>query len=842
MRAAACGLVALLSSLTSVGQAQERAPNHLVLDELFVNDSSWASLTVEGDAEVTTGESGAAIRGEATIAASATAEAPMRGSLDVDLVTSIVADRAQRVTMRAVADAIDEVEGVAAGRRYVRELVIAATDVLLDRGGLQRANVEHLVSTVVRLVMAEIVVRMRFPNANMLDRASYWERRLCSQGAGHRRPSAEGLRHCNRLRMGWPDESVDEARTRLYLVDLAYWRLGATGLFGEEAHEEPPSCPFPLGTRGGVLCQVLTAGATDDERDRRVDWVLDIPRFEAAISVARALYDRWDPRGSGLRGFLRAVVRSRDVGGFGETPGLGSFDWDAARRLIDASIAMRGAIAELFAAADDAARTNGSETSIARFEAAAVALRARCDVSPATCADQGVDAWLTSEIALWEDEQGSPQASAARPGGVRAEGAGGPRAVDRQARAGKVPQIPEPIRVRLGALLRELDALDRRLRLAWQLPDDADGLADARARVERASGSLSVRVARLGNGAFLPLASLSIDELPPLEARTGALAATLQIVRDAFAAVPPTEYVAQPRDFVRLELSIRSLTATARLLDLFGSLNLHSAREAGVATLGSALHSLEALAVEHADGALLTPVLDLLGDVMFAIERGRALDTGQLFALAAGIDEADVLRALGEDERAATSCELDEGSLACWTVRIVLSLREAMVVGEGRIAIDGAMFRSTLATLGEDFRARTEWRPYFHLAVGLGQLGTFAAAPGSDPGTPDRFRIHAIVAEQIGFGLASPSFAGDNLTFRTSLFLSGLLYRAVFDNEESDALILGIVAAVDVYELLQLYVAPTLLFFPGSDDSTAEILPGIAIGAQVPLGDYLSQL
>ena len=811
MRAAACGL--LLLSLTPVARAQEQSPDHLVLDELFVNDASWASLTVEGEAEATVDGSGAAIRGEATISASATVEAPMRGSLDVDLVTSIVADRAQRVTMRAVADAIGDVEGIAAGRRYVRELVIAATDVLLDRGGLQRANVEHLVSTVVRLVMAEIVVRMRFPNANMLDRASYWERRLCSQGAGHRRPSADGLRHCHRLRMGWPDETVDEARVRLYLVDLAYWRLGATGLFGEDGHEEPPPCPFSLGTRGGVLCQVLTAGATDDERDRRVDWVLDIPRFEAAISVARALHDRWDPRGSGLRGFLRAVVGARDIGGFGDTPGLGAFDWYAAQRILDASIAMRAAITELVDAADAAARANGSPASIARFETAVVALRQRCEATPATCTDQGLDAWLVAEIAL-----------------------------DEETRAGKVPQIPDAIRARLEALRRELDALDRRLRVAWQLPDDADGLADARARVARASDALVVQVARLGNGGFLSLASLSIDELPRLERHTETLAATLSVVRDAFAAVPPTEWVAQPRDFARVELSIRSLAATARLLDLFGSLNLHSAREAGVATLGAAIHSLEALAVEHLDGALLTPVLDLLGNVMFALERGRALDTGQLFALAAEIDEADVLRALGEDERAATSCEVDEASLACWTVRIVLSLREAMVVGEGRIAIDGAMFRSTLATLGEDFRARTEWRPYFHLTVGLGQLGTFAAAPGADPDTSDRFRMHAIVAEQIGFGLASPSFAGDNLTFRTSLFLSGLLYRAVFDNEESDALILGIVAAVDVYELLQLYVAPTLLFFPGSDDSTAEVLPGIAVGAQVPLGDYLSEL
>lgn len=64
----------------------------------------------------------------------------------------------------------------------------------------------------------------------------------------------------------------------------------------------------------------------------------------------------------------------------------------------------------------------------------------------------------------------------------------------------------------------------------------------------------------------------------------------------------------------------------------------------------------------------------------------------------------------------------------------------------------------------------------------------------------------------------------------------------MFDNEESDALMVGLAAAVDVYELLQLYVAPMLLFFPGSDESTAEVRPGLTVGAQVPLGDYLGAL
>ncbi len=813
MRAAVSGLVALAIWSAALGvAAQDDAPRHLVLDDVFVNDAAWASLTVEGEARASIGGEGA-LRGEATVSASATVDAPLRASLDVDLVTSIVADRAQRVTMRAVADAIDEVEGVAAGRRYVRDLVIAATDVLVDRGGMQRANVEHLVQTVVRVVLAEIVVRMRFPNASMLDRASYWERRLCSQGTGHRRPSAEGLRHCHRLRMGWPRRDVDEVRVRLYLVDLAYWRLGATGLFGDEPRADPPPCPFRLGTRGGVLCQVLTAGATDDERDRRVDWVLDIPRFESGLAVARALHGRWDSEGSGLRGFLRALVSAREVGAFGETPGLSPFDWDAANDLLRDAVATRAAIKGVFDALDAATRSNGSAASLAAYREAVVALDRRCDATPAACREGGVDAWLDGEIAL-----------------------------DGEAREGKVPQLPEAAHQRLQELRMALEGLAERFHDVWSPAEGSDGLLQASERVETATSQVTLRVWREGLGSRLDIGSLPVASLPRMVARLDELVAVLTTVRDAFAAVPPTHWSVKVEDFTKLELSIHALTGTARLLSLFESLNLHSAREAGVATVGSALAGLEALAVKAGDGQLLTPALDLLGRVMFTLERGRAFDTGQLFELASEIDEADVLRALGEDERAARSCEIDEGSLACWTVRIVLSLREAMTIGEGRIAVDGAMFRSTLATLGEDFRARTEWRPYFHLTVGLGQLGTFANAPGTEPTMTDRFRLNALVAEQIGIGIASPSFADGKLTFRGAAFLSGLLYRAVFDNEESDALMVGLAAAVDVYELLQLYVAPMFLFFPGSEDSSTRVLGGLAVGAQVPLGDYLSAL
>jgi len=292
----------------------------------------------------------------------------------------------------------------------------------------------------------------------------------------------------------------------------------------------------------------------------------------------------------------------------------------------------------------------------------------------------------------------------------------------------------------------------------------------------------------------------------------------------------------------RLWISRRALTGTTRLLRLLGSLNVHIAREVELDSVQGIVGSLASLGLSRHDGYVATPLLDFLGPVLAHVERGRPLDTGALFRLASEVRARDVLLALGADEDALRACDRDEGGLACWTVRIVQSLREATQVHGARIRIDGAMFRQTLSTLGEDFRARNEWRFYFHLTVGLGELGTFAAPPGAEPGTEDRFRLTPLVAEQIGVGWASPSFAEDRFTFRTGLFGSGILYRAVLDTEESNAMIFGAFAALDIYELLEIYVAPVALLFPGGAEDTAAVRFGVAAGAQVPLGDYLSEL
>jgi hypothetical protein len=197
--------------------------------------------------------------------------------------------------------------------------------------------------------------------------------------------------------------------------------------------------------------------------------------------------------------------------------------------------------------------------------------------------------------------------------------------------------------------------------------------------------------------------------------------------------------------------------------------------------------------------------------------------------------------ALGFAERPANWCEDDEGELPCWVTRILMVIREATDVDEERIQIDPNRLVKTLGAMGDDFRRRHEWRWYFHLTIGLGEMLSFLPAAATESGEPER-RFLPLIAEQVGIGYASPAFAGDRFTFKLGLFGSGLLYRIAMDSEESDAVMFGGFVALDLYELLEIYVAPMALFYPPGSDTDLPPSFAVAAGLSVPLGDYLSEL
>jgi hypothetical protein len=247
--------------------------------------------------------------------------------------------------------------------------------------------------------------------------------------------------------------------------------------------------------------------------------------------------------------------------------------------------------------------------------------------------------------------------------------------------------------------------------------------------------------------------------------------------------------------------------------------------------------SLCALAGQRDD----SPLLDLLGAMLRQLTPTREMAIEAMLMLLEQIPIERVVVALGLAERPEPWCERDEGSLACWAERVVIVLREVTEVSEERVAIDGNRLVETLGAMGEDFRRRQQWRWYFHLTIGLGEMVSFLPA---DPatGTPRESRLVPFMAEQIGLGYASPTYCDDAVALRFGLFGSGLLYRIVLDSKESEALSVGLFAAADLYGLIELYVAPMVLLYPPGDDDAPPPSFAVGFGAQVPLGDYLARL
>nr|MBP6845668.1 hypothetical protein [Kofleriaceae bacterium] len=144
-----------------------------------------------------------------------------------------------------------------------------------------------------------------------------------------------------------------------------------------------------------------------------------------------------------------------------------------------------------------------------------------------------------------------------------------------------------------------------------------------------------------------------------------------------------------------------------------------------------------------------------------------------------------------------------------------------------------------LAQHGDDFRHKHTWRGYFHLTVGVGGL---YSDPADDTGS--QRRPVPLISEQVGFGLASPTLLGDRVTFKIGAAASGILYRALLDSEESNAIMLHpILLALDVGDLVEAYVSPAMIMlYPPQGDDDGALRWGFSAGLSVPLSAYLEKL
>lgn len=181
----------------------------------------------------------------------------------------------------------------------------------------------------------------------------------------------------------------------------------------------------------------------------------------------------------------------------------------------------------------------------------------------------------------------------------------------------------------------------------------------------------------------------------------------------------------------------------------------------------------------------------------------------------------------------------DDTSVDCWVTKLIHALQESVDRAGGELRIDGGKFAQRLAQHGDDFRHKHTWRGYFHLTVGVGGLYSDPAYDGGAQRRPT-----PLIAEQVGFGYASPSLWGDRLTFKVGAAASGILYRALLDSEESNAIMLHpVLLALDIGDLVEAYLSPAMvMLYPPDGDRPGAVRWGFSAGLSVPLSAYLERL
>lgn len=832
-----------------------------LLADVFT-DAQWADMVaVEADVG---GDGGSRVR--ATISAEAAVQPVERRSIDQDVLQRIIVDRSRRLAMMAVADAVGDAAGPVIERRYVQDLIAGVSELLTDRTGMQNTRIETLISILVRALIADALVRMRFPEGDPTDPCS-WRRHVYEQrpvpegdacrqaplpalgercgGEGADPPAfcAAGDGSGTQWRPFTPsrrrgDESL---KMRAYLIDLAYWVLGRTPLFSRRT--QAPSCMFDADHPHRRLCRFIDSAEDDRQRERRILWLLGMEEAFTGVQVAHDLMGALRPPANV---HLVSLVEA-----LGESPNLGTFRTESTRLLSrrmwteyvkledwatawKATVALLVALVDLETATETALPLNRAKQRAAELDQ----ILERACSGPPNLVMAGLCAADPAPPRRPDGSALPPLGPCGGPlrglrGWVRElkntdrldQAASAPIGMDRSrafCRPGGLTAVYDRVRAG-GARQRAIqNALDRMQADAASLRAALDALAET----PLPNSVTEIQLSQLDTviGTLLPI-SASIERLHV--ALTGPDLLTLA----HYGGFLHYRWLNQMRD-VR-----RAMTGLGRLLTLVGVLEARVMRERELGTVGDVIRVLRTLGGR---GAVL---LERLGPVLRNIAEERQLGIDVMLQVLERIPVEEIVVSLGMSVEADDWCAEDEATIACWTYRTLMVLREATDVDRTRVVIDGNRLVKSLGAMGEDFRRRTEWRGYFHLTIGLGEMVSMREV--TDPTTMETqrdIRLVPLMAEQIGVGIASPSFFGDRFAFRAGIFASGFLYRVVLDSEESDAIMFGGFIALDLYELLEIYAAPMVLLYPPGEDDSPPPSFGLGMGVQIPLGDYLSQL
>ncbi len=580
---------------------------------------------------------------------------------------------------------------------------------------------------------------------------------------------------------------------RTYLVDLAYARLGDTHLFAR-AHDDDPvaaPCPWPDGP-GIAVCTALTPPAAALSA-LKIDRVLEGVRLAKALRAAGTI---------DLRRLIDAVARSRSIADLGATPGLVLKQWRA--ELVDGTRAriqtVRGQVGDL-----------------KLLTRASIYAEGGLDLGSLNARLTGARAFLDSPAARLvlrtEDRARFDTLFAAIAAGANAG----------LASAGTLITVRAEAMTALKAWgARDLIELVERM---IALEKTATSVGPALEQLERSIYAIETIMSRFhaDGGSPLDLAQVPLHAIGELR----------DAYRDAVAALTALDVQLRQlfpgTDGAQLQFA---RSAAIRLLGLLDLLERVARTSPLLETTGDVIGALRLLG-SHRRGEFVAPLFDVVDPVLEAIKTHEPMSVELLFAVISKVRLDSLIESLQGGGRA---CAKDT-SVDCWTVKIIHALQESVERDGDLIRVDGGKFAQRLAAHGDDFRRHHRWRGYFHLTVGVGAMA-------STPPDQATRRNVPVIAEQVGFGWASPTVWGDRLTFKVGAAASGVLYRALLDSKETNAIMLHpVLFAVDVYDLVELYVSPTtLLVYPPTDQRGTELRWGASVGLSVPLSAYLERL
>ena len=729
-------------------------------------------------------------------------------AINADLVVSIVLDRARQAAIRLVVDELRR-RGKGNVPRYLADLLTQAALLLADQSTLRREKFHDLAMTVVRAFVASNALRTLYADTGALAKAEIWN------VLDHGKWAADSFREGKKLRG--------------YLTDWAYYLLGETKMFGRVAGTQRtiPRCVFKT-AQGKKICGWLV---TSDNRPNRktLERVLRVNGVLQALQLAKLVKEQG---GVDLRRLIEALGKARSIADLSKTPGLDLRKWQA-----DIIISFESKLSEIKAEGEalrDLLERNlyyGTKVNWAELERKGrlarrlfrrKEVRSRLDASAMT----QVRSLLTIlERRPIRRNGGGLGGRAPRPAATGEITAGG------GAVAVTVKVEVDPRGAKILAVLRGWRGMYqfRRHGLGGVLAS-VDAARQPLANLGRRILELRAIMRRYNRGKNL----MRIDTIP---------LHGLQDLRQQFEGVV--------KDLSQAEAALRKVfpgkvgpkvrfaqSAAIRLISFFNLMDRVARKVSHNQSLQDITKALSLLGSVR-DAKFSAPLFDVMEPVLHALQTHKPMGSDVLFSIIAKVRLDSLITTLAS--KAKNPCTKKEAGTECWTVKVIHALQESIETQGNTVRIDGGKFAKRLARHGDDFRRRHIGGTFFHLTIGFGGLyskdppNTMSAGSGKNRWVP-------LIGEQIGFGWATPTFWHDRLTAKFGIYASGILYRMLLDSSESEAVILSPFAAVDVFDLVELYAGPTLLIYPPIGDTSIGAKFGFSAGLTVPLGAYLEKL